>query len=135
MEEFFEMGTLPEEHVISGLDEEMREMRIFPVLCMSGLHDIGSDWLLNLIVEAFPSPADRPAAKVTLNGKESERKCDDKQPAAAFVFKTTADPFAGRLTFFRVLSGVIKNDAHLFVSGKGTEERPGAHRCARRAKL
>jgi elongation factor G len=123
MEEFFEMGTLPEEHVISGIDEEMRQVRLFPVLCMSGLHDIGSDWLLNLIVEAFPSPADRPPAKVMLNGKEIERPCEDSQPAAAFVFKTTADPFAGRLTFFRVLSGCVKNDAHLFVSGKGTEER------------
>ncbi len=123
MEEFFEMGTLPEEHVISGVDEEMRELRIFPVLCMSGLHDIGSDWLLNLIVEAFPSPADRPPAKLSLNGKEIERKAEDSQPAAAFVFKTTADPFAGRLTFFRVLSGCIKNDAHLIVAGKGTEER------------
>jgi elongation factor G len=123
MEEFFEMGTLPEEHVISGIDEEMREVRLFPVLCMSGLHDIGSDWLLNLIVEAFPSPADRPPAKVMLNGKEIERRCEDTQPPAAYVFKTTADPFAGRLSFFRVLSGCVKNDAHLFVSGKGTEER------------
>jgi elongation factor G len=123
MEEFFEMGTLPEEHVISGIDEEMREVRLFPVLCMSGLHDIGSDWLLNLIVEAFPSPADRPPAKVILNGKEIERTCEDTQPPAAYVFKTTADPFAGRLSFFRVLSGCVKNDAHLFVSGKGTEER------------
>jgi elongation factor G len=123
MEEFFEMGTLPEEHVISGLDEEMREMRIFPVLCMSGLHDIGSDWLLNLIVEAFPSPADRPPAKVTFNDQEFERPCDDSKPVAAFVFKTTADPFAGRLTYFRVLCGVMKNDAHVIVAGKGTEER------------
>ncbi len=123
MEEFFEMGTLPEEHVISGLDEEMREVRIFPVLCMSGLHDIGSDWLLNLIVEAFPSPKDRPPATVTFNGQEMERECDDSRPAAAFVFKTVADPFAGRLSFFRVLSGVIKNDAHLIVAGKGSDER------------
>ncbi len=123
MEEFFEKGTLPEEHIIAGIDEEMREMRIFPVLCVSGLHDIGSDWLLNLIVEAFPSPLDRPPAKVTLNGKEIERKADDTCPAAAFVFKTTADPFAGRITFFRVLSGCVKNDGHLFITGKGTEER------------
>lgn len=123
MEEFFEMGTLPEEHVISGIDEEMREVRLFPVLCMSGLHDIGSDWLLNLIVEAFPSPADRPPTRLELNDKEIERPSEDSQPAAAYVFKTTADPFAGRISYFRVLSGCIKNDAHLFLSGKGTEER------------
>ncbi len=123
MEEFFETGTLPEEHIISGIDEEMREMRIFPVLCLSGLHDIGSDWLLNLIVEAFPSPADRPPARLLLNGKETERKPSDAQPAATYVFKTTADPFAGRITFFRVLSGCVKNDAHLFNPARSTEER------------
>jgi elongation factor G len=123
MEEFFEQGTLPEEHIIAGIDEEMRENRIFPVLCLSGLHDIGSDWLLNLIVEAFPSPCDRPPAKLTLNGKEAERKADDRLPATAFVFKTTADPFAGRITFFKVLSGTVKNDAHLFSALKGHEER------------
>ncbi len=123
MEEFFEKGTLPEEHVIEGVDEEMREMRIFPVLCMSGLHDIGSDRLLELIVEAFPTPDGRPPAKVTLNGAEIERPCSVIEPTAAFVFKTTADPFAGRLSFFRVLSGVVKDDAHLFNSGKRTEER------------
>ena len=123
MEEFFEQGTLPEEHIIAGIDEEMRENRIFPVLCLSGLHDIGSDWLLNLIVEAFPSPCDRPPAKLALNGKETERKADDRLPAAAYVFKTTADPFAGRITFFKVLSGCVKNDAHLFSALKGHEER------------
>ncbi|HVW86473.1 MAG TPA: elongation factor G [Bryobacteraceae bacterium] len=123
MEEFFEKGTLPEEHIISGIDEEMREMRIFPVLCLSGLHDIGSDWLLELIVEAFPSPADRPANKLGLNGKETERKYDDSQPAAAYVFKTTADPFAGRITYFKVLSGCIKNDAHLWNAAKSVDER------------
>ncbi len=123
MEEFFEKGTLPEDHIITGIDEEMREMRIFPVLCMSGLHDIGSDWLLDLIVEAFPSPADRLPAKLSLQGKEIERKADDSQPAAAFVFKTTADPFSGRITFFKVLSGVVKNDAHLWNANRGHEER------------
>ncbi|MDP9169031.1 MAG: elongation factor G [Acidobacteriota bacterium] len=123
MEEFFEKGTLPEEHIISGIDEEMREMRIFPVLCMSGLHDIGSDWLLELIVEAFPSPGARPESHLALSGKELSRKCDDGQPAAAFVFKTTADPFAGRISFFKVLSGCIKNDAHLFNVARGTDER------------
>lgn len=123
MEEFFATGTLPEEHIISGIDEEMREMRIFPVLCVSGLHDIGSDWLLNLIVEAFPSPADRPPARVLLNGRETEWKQCDAQPAATYVFKTTADPFAGRITFFQVLSGCVKNDAHLFNPARSGEER------------
>jgi elongation factor G len=123
MEEFFEKGTLPEEHIISGIDEEMRERRLFPVVCMSGLHNIGADMLLDLIPEAFPSPLDRPAVKLTLNGLATERKYSDSAPAAAYVFKTTADPFAGRITYFKVLSGVIKNDATLHNVGKGTAER------------
>ena len=121
--EFFETGTLPEEHIIAGLDEEMRKDLVFPVLCMSGLHDIGSDRLLDLIVEAFPSPLDRPPAKVALNGNEVERICADSGPLAAFVFKTTADPFAGRISFFKVLSGVMKNDINIFNTRRDTTER------------
>jgi len=121
--EFFDTGTLPEEHIISGLDEEMRKDLVFPVLCMSGLHDIGSDRLLDLIVEAFPSPIDRPPATVTVNGKETERVSADSGPVAAFVFKTTADPFAGRISYFKVLSGVVKNDANIYNTKRDTLER------------
>ena len=123
MAEFFDTGTLPEEHIVSGLDEEMRKDLVFPVLCMSGLHDVGSDRLLDLIVEAFPSPLDRPSAKVTLNGNEVERTCADTGPVAANVFKTTADPFAGRISYFKVLSGVVKNDATLYNTRRDTTER------------
>ncbi len=123
MAEFFDTGTLPEEHIVSGLDEEMRKDLVFPVLCMSGLHDVGSDRLLDLIVEAFPSPLDRPAAKVTLNGNAVERTCADSGPVAAYVFKTTADPFAGRISYFKVLSGVVKNDANLYNTRRESAER------------
>jgi elongation factor G len=125
MEEFFEKGTLPEEHIISGLDEEMRENRVFPIVCMSGPHNIGSDMLLNLICEAFPSPCDRPAVKLALNGngKEIERRYSDTEPTAAYAFKTTADPFSGRITFFKVLSGCVKNDASLQNNTRNTTER------------
>lgn len=123
MEEFFEKGTLPEEHIVAGLDEEMREMRVFPIVCMSGPHNIGSDMLLNLIAEAFPSPLDRPPVKLTLNGAGIERKYSETEPAAAYVFKTTADPFAGRITYFKVLSGCVKNDASLQNAARNTTER------------
>ncbi len=121
--EFFETGTLPEEHIVAGLDEEMRKDLVFPVLCMSGLHDVGSDRLLDLIVEAFPSPLDRPPTKVLLNGKETERAYSDSGPVAAHVFKTTADPFAGRISFFKVLSGVVRNDANALNTRRDTVER------------
>ncbi len=123
MEEFFEKGTLPEEHIVAGLFEETRELRVFPILCSAGLHNIGSDLLLDLMASAFPSPADRPPVKLTLNGNAMERKYSDSQPVAAYVFKTTADPFAGRITYFKVLSGVVKNDANLHNAARGSEER------------
>jgi elongation factor G len=123
MEEFFEKGTLPEEHIIQGIDEEMREMRLFPVVCMSGPHNIGSDMLLDLIAEAFPSPLDRPPVKLELYGKETERPYTDTCPPGAYVFKTTADPFAGRITYFKVLSGCVKNDVTMNNMQRNTAER------------
>ncbi|HYA18584.1 MAG TPA: elongation factor G [Bryobacteraceae bacterium] len=123
MEEFFEKGTLPEEHIIQGIDEEMREMRLFPIVCASGLHNIGSDMLLDLMAEAFPSPADRPPVALSLNGQSVERKYSDSQPVATYVFKTTADPFAGRITYFKVLSGCVKNDANLQNNQHAVTER------------
>ena len=59
MEEFFEKGTLPVEHIMDGLKTALREMRLYPVLCASALHNIGSDQILNFIVDHFPAPTDR----------------------------------------------------------------------------
>jgi len=123
MEEFFEKGTLPIEHIVEGLNAAVREMRLFPVLCASGLHNIGSDQILNLIVESLPAPTDRGTVTGKLNGQEVTRKIADSESASAFVFKTTADPFAGRITYFKVCSGVVKNDANLLNVQRGTVER------------
>ena len=123
MEEFFETGTLPEEHILTGLHEELDLNQLYPVLCLSGLRNIGTDRLLEFIAESFPAPHEIPAHKMVLNGKEVERECKDSQPVAAFVFKTTADAFAGRLSYFKVLSGIVKNDAHLQNVQKSSEER------------
>jgi elongation factor G len=123
MEEFFEKGTLPIEHILEGLNVAVREMRLFPVLCASGLHNIGSDQILNLIVDNLPAPADRGAITGKLHANEVTRKIADSEPVSAFVFKTTADPFAGRITFFKIYSGVLKNDANLYNVQRGTTER------------
>jgi elongation factor G len=110
LEEFFAVGTLPVEHIVDGLKLGIRDLRIFPVLCASGQHNIGSDTILDFIVEYVPEPTYREAkAKVT--------------SPSAFVFKTTADPFAGRISYFKVMTGVIKNDANLQNVNKGTTER------------
>src|ERR1043165_5599443 len=93
MEEFFEKGTLPAEHIVDGLKQGVRELRIYPVLCASGVHNIGADQILNFIVENLPPPTERDVEpKITATGHPS-----------AFVFKTTADPFAGRITYFKVI--------------------------------
>lgn len=113
MEEFFDKGTLPAEHILDGLRQGIRERRIQPVLCASGLHNVGSDLLLNFIVENFPAPTEHEPVAGKLNEKDITRSIKDSEPTAAFVFKTVADAFAGRVTYFKVMSGVVKNDANL----------------------
>ena len=123
LEEFFDKGTLPVEHILDGLREAVRGRRIYPVLCASGLRNVGSDLILNFTIENFPNPAECGTWKGMLNGKETERAFKDSEPVAAFVFKTVADPFAGRVTYFRVISGVVRNDANLTNARTGAVER------------
>jgi elongation factor G len=122
MEEFFEHGTLPPERIVEGLRQGVREMRIFPVMCASALRNIGTDLLLNFLVDYFPAPVERTVA-ATVNGAEAERKIDPAEPPSIFVFKSIADPFAGRISYFRVYSGVLKNDANLVNVERGGTER------------
>ena len=122
LEEFFEKGTLPAEHILDGLQAGTKEMRLFPVLCCSASHNIGTDLIFNFILENLPAPTEREVT-VKTNADESRRKIADAGPCSAFVFKTTADPFAGRITYFKVYSGVLKNDANLVNSQRGTAER------------
>ncbi|MGB6690292.1 MAG: GTP-binding protein, partial [Terracidiphilus sp.] len=125
MEEFFEKGTIPEDHLIAALHEAIREDRIFPVLFTSGHANMAADHLLDFIKVYAPAPVERapfavrtPALAVAGNGSSagegsgiSFRRVDDKEPAGLVVFKTMSDPFAGRISFFKVISGVIRNDA------------------------
>jgi elongation factor G len=123
MEEYFEKGTIPEEHLIAALHEAIREDRIFPVLFTSGLANIALDHLLDFIKTYIPSPVERgtiavrvPTIDAAAAGAEpvldlADRKIADSEPLAMMVFKTMTDPFAGRISFFKVISGVVKNDA------------------------
>jgi elongation factor G len=123
MEEFFDKGTLPAEHILDGLRQAIRERRIYPVLAASGLRNIGSDLLLNFIVENFPAPTEHEPVAGKLNEREVTRAIKESEPVSAFVFKTVADPFAGRVTYFKVMSGVLKNDANLVNARTGGGER------------
>jgi elongation factor G len=118
MEEYFEKGTIAEDHLIAALHEAIREDRIFPILFSSGLANMALDHLLDFIKAYTPAPVERvPFAVKTVaaNGDSAPatRKVADSEPVAAFVFKTMADPFAGRISFFKVISGVVKNDSTL----------------------
>jgi elongation factor G len=126
MEEFFEKGTLPIEDLKKGLREAVLSKRILPVLLSSALHNIGSDAILNFVAEILPSPAFRGklTGHTSSDGKdEVERKIADSEPVSLFVFKTVADPFAGRINYFKVMSGVLKNDATLTNYSRSTPER------------
>jgi elongation factor G len=124
MEHFFEAGTLAHEELVLGLAAATRDAKIFPVVCASGLANIGIQPLLNAILEYLPSPAEHPF-KVLVNGETVARKPDDKAPYAAFVFKTVADQFAGRITMFRVYQGCLKADSAVANATQGTQERLG----------
>ena len=123
MEEFFATSTLPVEHIQSGLQMAMHQRRIFPILCGSALHNVGSDRVMNLMVEYFPAACQRGPVAAMINGKEVARQVDCSGPASVYVFKTTADAFAGRVTCFKVMSGVLKNDAHLLNGRNSGDER------------
>lgn len=130
MEEFFREGTIPEGHLITALHEAIREDRIFPVLYTSGLRNVGTDHLLDFLKIYAPTAVEREpiAARATSsmtgangNGEAKAadgyaqeemvmRPIDDKEPLALYVYKTMSDPFAGRISFFKVVSGVAKND-------------------------
>jgi len=123
MEEFFDKGTLAPEQIDTGLKQAIREMRLFPVLCAGGLHNVGTDLILNFIVENLLAPTEREGFAAVADGKESTQKVTETGPASAFVFKTTADPFAGRITYFKVITGVVKNDANLQNPTRSSAER------------
>ena len=125
MEEFFEKGTIPAEDLIPGLKQAIGEKRLFPVVASAGLPNIGAESLLNFIADYLPSPVERGEVEGLDHdgGKPVKRKIADDQPVSTFVFKTVADPFAGRVSYFKVMSGVLKNEANLANMNRGGTER------------
>src|SRR5580704_4968573 len=129
MEEFFNEGTIPEEHLIAALHEAIREDRIFPVLYVSGLRNVGTDHLLDFLNIYAPSPVEREPVAVrgikrtasgngTFNANAEAagqdeivmRRVDDSEPLALYAFKTMTDPFTGRISFFKVVSGTVRTN-------------------------
>ena len=126
MEKFFEAGTLTQDQLVSGLRSATAAAKVFPLLCTSATLNIGIQPLLDAIVSHAPSPAARPIKM--LNPKTNEeitRPLAETGPVSAFVWKTIADPFAGRITMFRVMSGVLKTDSTVHNKTRDSSERLG----------
>ena len=122
---FLDEGTLSDEEIAQGLSIGIRTGQTVPVLAGSATTETGIGELMDAIVNYIPSPAESPAVKATKNGAEMELTTDATGPLAAFIFKTTADPFVGKLSFFRVMSGTLSANSEVFESGSGDTERIG----------
>ena len=126
MEEFFEKGTIPEEHLIPALHNAIREDKIFPVLFASGLGNVSTDRLMDFIAEFTPAATEHEAIRGEVssgNGEPPSRRETDADPMSLYVFKTVSDPFAGRISYFNMFSGVVKNDASLVNFSRNSPEK------------
>jgi elongation factor G len=125
LEKYLESGELSADEIIRGLTAVVRSVSFVPVFVAAGPAEIGIVPLMDAIIGLMPSPDNIPAAAA--QGKEGEVKltASDTGPLAAYVWKTTADPFVGKLTYFRVYSGVVHSDSRVWNQSKGIEERFG----------
>ncbi len=125
IERYLEGETLTDEDLKTALRTGTQNRTFVPVVCGAATRNIGIDLLMDLIVSALPSPVDRGPKKGTdpKSGDEIEREPDPAAPFSAYVVKTLADPYAGRLTIFRVVSGSIGSDGTFYNSSKEEKER------------
>lgn len=126
-EKYLDEGGLSDQEVVQGLRLAACAGKAVPVLCAAAIKPTGARALLDAIVHYLPSPADRPPVIGTHpdSGTEEPRPPSADAPAAAQIFKTTADPYAGRLSFFRTFSGSLHSDAAAYNAGRRTRERVG----------
>src|SRR5499427_672216 len=123
MEKFFAQGTLEAADILPGLKREIVERKIYSVLCASSSAGIGTIRILDACVALLPSPESRREEGVGKDGKPVVVFCNEKDHAVAQVFKTVSDPFAGRISYLRVLAGHFQSDGNYWNSTKGVHER------------
>jgi len=113
LEKYLEEETLTDDEIKKGLKEAVRSGKVTPVLCGSAAKNIGADGLMDAIIEYIPSPVDAGAHEGVVPGTDDkiERKATEGEPFSALVFKTTTDPYVGKLTYLRVFSGILKSDS------------------------
>jgi elongation factor G len=125
MEKFFEEGSLSPDEILRGLKSVINQGTFAPVFVASATNQIGLVPLLNAFINLFPSPLEAGPYKAVNKDKEIEINSSDSGPLVAYVWKTTADPFVGKQTYFRVYSGVINSDSRVWNHDKSVEERLG----------
>jgi len=128
MEKFFDGGSLSQEDLTQGLARGVKQRRLYPVLCASALQNIGAHPLLDTLVACLPHPGERAPYKgeTPRDHAPAERQGKADEPCSAFVFKTIADPYSGKISLFRVYSGVIKSDSSVHNASRDLPERFGA---------
>ena len=123
MEKYLENGSLTDAEMVRGLEDVVWAGQFVPIFCAAGAREIGTIALLNDIIDLIPSPLNAPKRMAQGKDGEEELKPVDNGPLAAYVWKTTADPFVGRMSYFRLLSGSMQGDAHAWNQNKGVDER------------
>jgi len=125
MEKYLESGEITTEELLKTLRKGTLERRLVPAACGSSIRNMGIQPLLDLMIQCFPSPLERGPVqgKNPKTGEIETREPKEDAPFSAFVFKTIADPFAGKLTLFRVYSGSVSADSTLYNSKKDARER------------
>ncbi len=131
MEKYFDSGELSNEDISLGLKKGVMEKSIFPLFITSASKNIGTDMILNAIVDLLPSPADLGELKAFKVGSEEEVLVvpDSEAPFSALVFKTLSDPYAGKISLFRVYSGKLSGDGSVYNSVSDKSERLGGVFC------
>lgn len=127
MMKYLEGEEITVEELKAGIRKATTSVEFFPVICGSAFKNKGVQILLDAVIDYLPSPLDVPAIKGTLpdTDEEIERKSSDEEPFAALAFKIMTDPYVGKLTFFRVYSGVLNSGSYVKNSTKGKRERVG----------
>ncbi|HFI0578222.1 TPA: elongation factor G [Streptococcus suis] len=127
MMKYLEGEEITNEELKAGIRKATINVEFFPVLCGSAFKNKGVQLMLDAVIDYLPSPVDIPAIK-GINpdtDAEEERHASDEEPFAALAFKIMTDPFVGRLTFFRVYSGVLNSGSYVMNTSKGKRERIG----------
>ena len=131
MMKYLEGEEITEEELVAGIRQATINVEFFPVLAGSAFKNKGVQLMLDAVLDYLPSPLDIDAIKGidTKTDEETTRPADDEAPFASLAFKVMTDPFVGRLTFFRVYSGVLESGSYVLNASKGKNVSVVSYKC------